>query len=181
MAFTPPLPPRSTPPHWSHWLPVTPTLPPPIPFLNPITLSPASLLPYLQWLLLYLLPPPPRFRSAPAPVSSLFLSAPTIFGGPVSPPSLRALTEGQNRLRCNELRDRILSPEDRWPHPHDPRVLYCSRQGEVLPLPVPPSAWKSPRQPPSDPDLEGVQGRSIFPVSTQDSAPKRRTCCVTAM
>ena len=83
MTFTSP--PRSTPPHWSHWPPVTPP-PPPIPFLNPMTLSPASLSPSLQWLLSSLLPPPPRFRSATAPVSSLFRSAPTIFGGPVSPP-----------------------------------------------------------------------------------------------
>ena len=29
--------------------------------------------------------------------------------------------------------------------------------------------------------LEGVQGRFHFPVKTHDSAPKRRTCCVTAV
>ena len=133
---------------------------PQIPFLDPITPSPASLLSSLQFLLLSFLPPPPRFRSSPGPASSLFRSAPPIFGGYVPPPPLfRPLTESQNRPRCNELRDRILSPEDRCTCPHNPCVLYCSRQGEVLPLPVPTSAWQSPRQPPSDPALEGVQGR----------------------
>ena len=113
----------------------------------------------LQFLLLSFLPPPPRFRSSPGPASSLFRSSPTIFGVPLSPPLFRPLTESQNWPRCNKLRDRILSPEDRCTHPHNPCVLYCSRQGEVLPLPVPPSAWQSPRQPPRNPALEGVQVR----------------------
>ena len=37
----------------------------------------------------------------------------------------------QNRPRRNELRDRILSPEDRCPRPHYPRFLGSSRQGGV--------------------------------------------------
>ena len=89
--------------------------------------------------------------------------------------------ESQNRPRCNKLRDRILYPEDRCSRPHDPCVLYCSRQGEVLPLPVPPLAWKSPCQPPSDPALEGVQGRFHLPRQYPGLRPKRRTCCVTAI
>ena len=95
-----------------------------------------------------------------------------LWGACVPPPSFRPLTEIQNRPHCNELRDRILSPEDQCPRPHDPCVLYCYRQGGVLPLPVPPSAWGSPRQEPSDPALEGVQGRFQFPRQNPGLRPK---------
>ena len=114
---------------------------------------------------------------APLPRQSPIYSRllPPSLGDPCPPPSFQTLTEGQNRPRCNKLRDRILSPEDRCPHPHDPRVLDCSRQGEVLPLPVPPSAWSSPCQSPSDPALEGVQGRFHFPRQNPGLRPEEST------
>ena len=87
-------------------------------------------------------------------------------GDPCPPPSLRALAEGQNRSRRDELRDRILSPEDRCPHPHYPCRLRCSHQGEAEPIFVPPPAWGPPCQAPGDPALEGVQGR--LHLSRQD-------------
>ena len=52
-----------------------------------------------------------------------------LWGTHVPPPSFRPLTDYQNRPRCNKLRDRILSPEDRCPRSHYPCVLCCSRQG----------------------------------------------------
>ena len=119
MTFTPL--PRSTPTHWSHWPPVTP--PPPIPFLNPITPSPALLWLSLQWLLLYVLLPPPRFRSSPAPVSSLFPSAPTIFGGPVYPPRRSVPSQrdiiGRVATNC--------------------ATVFCLRRTDVLTLTIPAS------------------------------------------
>ena len=147
-------PPRSIPPHWSHWPPVTP--PPPFPFL--ILMSPSSLLSYLQLHPYVCLPPPPPplVLAAPAPASSRSRAVPTIVGGPMPPPPLCPLTEYQNRPHRNELRDRVVSPEDRCPCSHYPRFLGSSRQGEVQPLPVPPTAGHSPRQPPSYPALERV-------------------------
>ena len=85
--FFTPSPPRSTPPHWSHWIPVTPPppSPPPIPCLTPMLPPlPAPLFPPPPCLLSP--PPSPRFLSSPVPVSSRFPSALTIVGGPVSPP-----------------------------------------------------------------------------------------------
>ena len=79
------------------------------------------------------------------------------------PPPLRPLTEYQNRPRRNELRDRILSPDDQCPRSHYPRFLVSSRQGEVQPLPIPPTAWHAPRQTPCYPALERVQG-SLHPL-----------------
>ena len=50
-------------------------------------------------------------------------------------PSFRALAEGQNRPRCNELRNRILSPEDRCPYPHDPAFLKAPARGRYFHFP----------------------------------------------
>ena len=69
-------PPHSILPRWSHWLPVTP--PPPLPF--PILVSPS---PPQVLLRVTLLPPP--FPPFPLPASNLYLVAPTIALGPVSP------------------------------------------------------------------------------------------------
>ena len=74
-------------------------------------------------------------------------------------PPLRHLAYPQNRLCRNELRDRILSPEDRCPGPHDPRLLESTHQGGVDQLSVPPLAGQSSCQPLCYPALEGVQGR----------------------
>ena len=41
-------------------------------------------------------------------------------------------------------------------------LLGSSCQGEVQPLPVPPTAWHAPRQPPCYPALERVQS-SLYP------------------
>ena len=186
MTFTPPPPPRSTPPHWSHWIPVTPPPPtpppPPIPFLKPMTPSPASLSPSLQWLLPSLLPLPPRFRSAPAPVSNLFPSTPTIFGGTRVPP----------RRSVPSQRARIGRVATNCP------TVFCLWRTDVLTLTVPASLIAPARGRyfhfPSLPlcgtlpvsllatlPWKASRAASIFPVITQDSAPKRRTCCVTAM
>ena len=73
------------------------------------------------------------------------------------------LAESQNRSRHNELRDRILSPEDLCPRSLYPRFLGSSRQGEVHPLSVPPTAWHASRQPSCYPALERVQG-SLHPL-----------------
>ena len=162
MTFTPP--PRTPPPHWSHGLPVPPPL---IPFLYPITLSLVSLSPSLQGLLPSLLHPPLHFCSVPAPVSSLFPSAPTIFGGPVSPPRRSVPSQrariGRVATNCATVfflrRTDVLTLTI-------PASFIAPARGEAKPLPVPPSARHSPRQPPSDPALEGVQAASIFPVST---------------
>ena len=59
---------------------------------------------------------------------------PPSLGDQCPPLLLRPLTECQNWPRRNKLRDRILSPEDRCPCSHYPRVLCSSRQGEVQPL-----------------------------------------------
>ena len=75
------------------------------------------------------------------------------------PLPLRHLADPQNRSSRNELRDRILSPEDQFPGPHDPHLFEITRQGGVNPLSVPPPAGQSSCQPPCYPDLEGVQGR----------------------
>ena len=89
------LPPRSIPPHWSHWPPVMP--PPPFPFPILMLPSPPSLLSSLQLLLCMFLPPPLLFRSAPAPASSQSRAVPTIFGGPRSPPR-RSVSSQSTRI-----------------------------------------------------------------------------------
>ena len=173
------LPPRSIPPHWNHWPPVTP--PPPIPFPNPITPSPTSLFLSLQFLLLSFLPPPPRFRSSPAPASSLFRSVPTIFGGPVCPP------------RCS-----VPSQSDRIGRvATNCATVFCLRRTDVLALTIPaffvapargrychfpslPRRGSLPVSRLATLPWKASRAASIFTVSTQDSAPKRRNCCVTA-
>ena len=75
------------------------------------------------------------------------------------PPPLHHLAEPQNWSCRNKLCNRILSPEDRCPGPHDPRLLESTRQVGVDPLSVPTLAGKFSCQPPCYPALEGVQGR----------------------
>ena len=86
-------------------------------------------------------------------------------GNRAPPTSLRHLTEPQNRPRRIKLRDRVLSPEDRRPDPHDSRLLQSPRQGWVKPCFISPPAGLPSCQPPCYPALEGVQGRFHLPRS----------------
>ena len=154
----------------------TPT--PPFPFhilVSPSSSSSLQLLPCVPLL-------PPLFLSVPVPASSLSRVVPTIVGGPMSPPRRSVTSQspriGRVAMNCATVfclwRTNVHAPTI-------PASLVAPARGRYIHFPSLPRRGMRPVSRRATLPWKASRAASILLVSTQVSAPKRRTCCVTAI